>query len=375
MSPRNPFGGISPKRMMQGFKKLVRPPKKKISLKRGRSTKRGRSNKGGQGVYESFAKVSPRHIRQKFDKLMIYSDINADPTKFLGFIVFSGFAFGFVIAYVLNAFDILPLIFAFPLAFVLIEFSFYIMIQMSIDSKAKFVERVLPDALQLMSSNIRAGLTTDKALLMAARPEFGPLSEEIKRIGRETMTGRSLASALLKTTERIRSDSLEKTMDLIVSSLRSGGKLADLLDQISDDLRDQQMMQSEIAASVLMYVIFIFIAVGMGAPLLFAMSSFLVKLLIGNMQAISEGMPEDMEMAGAPISMTDISLDPAFIGMYAIISLCTSSFFGALIIGLILHGSAKSGIKFIFILLGLSIGLFFLGGYILDLTLGGMMEI
>ena len=156
---------------------------------------------------------------------------------------------------------------------------FYFAILLSIDSKAKFVESVLPDALQLMSSNIRAGLTTDKALLMAARPEFGPFAEEIRRVGKETMTGTTLADALMKINLRIKSDNLAKTLDLIVNSIKSGGKLADLLDQTSTDLRDQQIIQKEITASVLLYAIFVFIAIGMGAPLLFSMSSVGVKIL------------------------------------------------------------------------------------------------
>jgi len=43
--------------------------------------------------------------------------------------------------------------------------------------------------------------------------------------------------------QRIKSDNLSKTLDLIVSSIKSGGKLADLLDQTAGDLRDQQIIQ------------------------------------------------------------------------------------------------------------------------------------
>lgn len=325
-------------------------------------------------IYKFAARLLPGKMRKKFNQLVVYSEINLDPQRLLGFIIVFGLISGFVLGYILNLFKILPFILGFIGFFILVELVFYLWISLSVDSKAKFAEEVLPDALQLMSSNMRAGLTTDKALLLAARPEFGPLAEEIKRIGRETMTGGDLANALMKTTRKIKSENLKRTIDLIVSSIKSGGKLADLLDQIASDLREQQMVQKEISASVLMYAIFIFIAIGMGAPLLFSMSSFLVKLLVEMGSKIRTGMPTDTAGIKMPISMTTTQISPEFIDMFAIISLAVSSVFGSMVIGLILKGKAKSGVKYLLILLPLSIILFFIGGYVMGMLLGDMMK-
>jgi len=188
------------------------------------------------------------------------------------------------------------------------------------------------------------------------------------------MTGRNFAYALLKTTKRIKSESLNRIIDLIVNSIKSGGKLADLLDQTANDLRDQEMVRKEISAGVLMYAIFIFIAIAFGAPLLFAMSSFLVKLLTKNMALIAEGMPKGEVMSGAPISMTETQLDPEFISTFAMVSLTVTSIFGSLIMGLILRGNAKDGIKYLPFLLIISVGLFLLGSYAMDTIFGGVME-
>lgn len=327
-------------------------------------------------IYTPISRLVPRKINENFKQLISYSTIQAPPHQFLGFMIFSGFGLGFVIGYFLNYFGILHFILGFIGAFVVIEILIYALVLLSVESKAKFVEGVLPDALQLMSSNMRAGLTTDKALLLAARPEFGPLANEIRRIGRETMTGRSFTSALLRTTKYIKSDTLGKTMDLIVNGLKSGGQLTDLLDQIADDLRNQQMMEKEIGASVLMYAIFIFIAIGIGAPLLFSMSSFLVKMLVNMGTMIGGRMPQDIgEMGGSmPISMTSMNISAEFINTYAIVSLIVSSVFGSMIIGLILKGNAKSGLTYMLILIVMSISLFLLGSYGMDSVLGGMMQ-
>jgi archaeal flagellar protein FlaJ len=323
-------------------------------------------------LYAQVVRLLPKKMRQQFSELVNYSTIQSEPDDFLGFIIVFGLIFACVVAYIVSLLELAHPLIGFIGSFIAIELIFYLFVSFSVDSKTRTVEEVLPDALQLMSSNIRAGLTTDKALLLAARPEFGPLSEELRRVGRETMTGRNFAFALSKTTKRIKSESLNRTIDLIVNSMKSGGKLADLLDQTANDLRDQEMVKKEISASVLMYVIFIFVAIAFGAPLLFAMSSFLVKMLTQNMAIISKGMPVG-EMAGAPISLTQTSLNPEFVSMFALISLSVSSMFGSIIMGLILKGDNKSGLKYLPLLLLVSIGLFLVGSYAMNAVFGGMM--
>ncbi len=324
-------------------------------------------------LYAVLTKLFPRKLKKDFNQMILYSNIKLNPDRLLGFIILVGIAFSLYLGYFLTFLGV-PVIAGVLVSFIIIEAAFYMWIIFSIDSKAKFVESVLPDALQLTSSNIRAGLTTDRALLMAARPEFGPLAEEIKRVGRETMTGTALAVALTKMNSRIKSESLSKTMDLIVNSIKSGGKLADLLDSTAGDLRDQQMVQKEISASVLMYVIFIFVAIGLAAPLLFAMSSFLVKILSTMSNKISSSMPSDVAITGAPISITSVSIDSGFLMQYTLASLTISSIFGSLIMGLMMKGNAREGIKYLPILLTLCIGLYFLGSYVLDYFFKNMIH-
>lgn len=327
-------------------------------------------------LYTPLSRLIPRKTRQKFKEFMDYSTIHMPANDFLGLMVLGGIFMGSGVAFAAYYFEfVAPLLCTgvFFAVFLLTVAMFYMRVSFSIDSKTKAVEEALPDALQLMSSNIRAGLTTDKALLLAARPEFGPLSEELRRVGRETMTGRNFAYALKKTTKRIKSESLSRTIDLIVNSLKSGGKLADLLDQTASDLRDQDMIKKEISAGVLMYVIFIFVAIAFGAPLLFAMSSFLVKLLTKNIEMISKGMPSGDLMSGAPISMTSTNLDSGFISFFALVSLTVTSIFGAIIMGLILKGDNKSGLKYLPILLGMALALYFAGSYVMDSVFGQMM--
>ena len=112
-----------------------------------------------------------------------------------------------------------------------------------------------------MASNLKSGLTVDRALLMSARPEFGPFEEELNIVGKEITIGKELDVALTNMTKRIKSDKLEKTIALIVSGLRSGGRLSSLLEQTAENLRRQKLVEDKVRSNVLMYLIFIFVAI------------------------------------------------------------------------------------------------------------------
>ncbi|MEA1924660.1 MAG: type II secretion system F family protein [Candidatus Altiarchaeota archaeon] len=325
--------------------------------------------------------VVPKGVKTRFKSMIVCSTIEVDAEKLLSFMLLTGLFGAVLVAELFIYFnllgemqDIVKGLLGFVVGFVVVEALGYMFISMSVNSKTKKVEEALPDALQLMSSNIRAGLTTDKALILAARPEFGPLAGEIKRVGRETMMGRELAAALMDITKRIKSDHLTRTMELIVSSIQSGGELADLLDQTAGDLRDQQLIQKEISAGVLMYVIFIFIAIGVGAPALFAVSGFLVKMLVSNINIISAQMPAELS-AQATISITTVGVTSEFINMYSLIALVVSSLFGGIIMGLIRTGKVMDGITYIPILLFVSLGIYFIGNYAMNAIFGGMMGV
>jgi len=321
-------------------------------------------------------RIMPKRLRKSVKKMIGYSTFTMNSDEFLGWSVVLGIVCGFLVSVLVGTNYEIPPLALFGGSFAVIELLVYVWLSLNISGKASQVDSVLPDALQLMSSNIRAGLTTDKALILAARPEFGALEQEIRRVGKETMAGKGLAESLMKMTLNINSTSLSRTIELIVHSLKSGGQLADLLDQTADDIRDQQIIQKEISASVLMYVLFIFIAIALGAPALFAMSSFLVELLAGNMNMIAEQMPANFDSMGSmPISMTGVSVDPEFIRMYSYISMSVSCVMGSMIMGLILKGEEKEGFKYMPVLLVIALVLYTLGSWVLENTLGGMMMV
>jgi len=201
-------------------------------------------------------------------------------------------------------------------AFFVVTFIYFIVNAKLKDAAAiKKMEDVFPDFVGLMASNLRAGMTTDRAMLMSSRKEFAPLDKEILRLGKDIVTGKDMTLALKETGERINSDKIKKTIRLIISGIQSGGDLAVLLEQTAQNMRERNFVQKRAASNVLMYVIFIFFAVAIGAPILFGLSSVLVGILSG----ILGDLPSDTGSVGLPFTFSEVSVPLTFIFYFSIV--------------------------------------------------------
>lgn len=313
-------------------------------------------------MYEYVSKILPEPVRRSYMDLMKYCDIKTEHDKLIGFVILFGLELAFgatvVIFSVFNiAFSYMFLV-AFVAIYLIFEVAIYFRLLLSADAKAKVAEKSLPDALQLMAMNVKAGMTTDKALLLSARPEFGCLEKELNRAGKHILAGKNITEALMEMSGRIRSPLLERTINLLVEGMRSGGELADLLQQTAEGIQTQETVKDEIQSNVMMYAIFIFFAAGIGAPLLYGISTYLVGVL-GTQFAQFD---TSEIMAGSQISMMsghmNISLE--FLFLFPIVSLIVTSIFGSLIIGIVKGGTEKDGIRIIPVLLVVSLTVFLL---------------
>src|SRR3989338_3699231 len=318
-------------------------------------------------VYRLIARPLPRATIRFFEKLIVYADIEYDVEKFLGFVIVNSFLASIFLSFVLASAIKLPFYLFFFSFLVFLPFAFCMYLVFSADKRSKFIETVLPDALQMMSSNLRAGFTTDKALLLSARSEFGPLSKEINRVGTEITTGNDIEQSMLDSTKRVKSSIYERTMKLIVSGLKSGGRLSDLLEQTAKDLKEQQAVSKKVGTSVNMYVIFMFFAVGFGSPLVMSLVSVLLEVLIKGFSLLS--LPQQSNF---PLLISGIDINPSFIITFTVINLITTAIIGSLVIGLISKGKEREGIKYIPLLLAVSLGLFFAVRFVATKILGSL---
>ncbi len=323
-------------------------------------------------IYRTFAQLIPSGLRGKIKTFLSYTTITIDSESFIGFVTAYSLLLGVIAGFFLGlAYSISFWIF-FASVVVICNVMVYVWLMLLVDTKAELVEDALPDALQLMASNLRSGMTPEKALLLSSRPEFGPLKEEIDIIGRKVTLGKNIGLALMEMAKRVRSRRLVRAVELINSGLDSGGSLAILLEATSHDLREQFLVDKKIKASVTMYVIFIFSAAAVISPVLFGLSSFLVEIIQSSFSQIN--IPTSA-LASLPIRSGQISLDPAFVTSFIIFFQIVNCFMASIILGLISKGKQREGFKYFIVMVVIAIPLFFLTRYVIHGALGGLFNI
>src|SRR5450759_4232609 len=97
----------------------------------------------------------------------------------------------------------------------------------------------LTGMLQLLSNSLKTGYAIDRALETVASKSQPPVSTEFERVATEITLGTSIEDALSALLLRIDSPDLEFIVTAILLHTRVGGNLAEVLDTISDTLRDR----------------------------------------------------------------------------------------------------------------------------------------
>ncbi len=313
--------------------------------------------------------------RKRFSELLIFSGKEKTiPSLFIGkLILFSVFlGLGSLFSSLLFT-SLLNSMVAGLLGLLAPQLLVWLSLTLTADSKARKVELILPDALQLMSANIRSGMTLNRAIWLSARPEFGPLEEEIRRIGAQTLGGKPLDEALRSISARVDSKILDRAIRLIIEGMRSGGEMASLLDETAEDIRITHAIKEEIKSSVMMYSMFIIFATVLGAPMLFSVSIYFVKTT-GSLWSAQTGTDYSEFSTGflKPSAPTITSDD---LTIFAIESITLSTAFGAILIGLIQTGKAKLGVRYILPLTGFGLIMFFTALFVVGSLFSGLVVV
>jgi pilus assembly protein TadC len=323
--------------------------------------------------YRRFVYLTPKFYREKIRQEMIYAGINEEKIdRFIGFTVVFSILLAFVLAFNLWAFGfgLLGILVGAGLggSFILIV---NVIIGLIADSRAREIENLLPDALQLIAANVRAGMTMDKAIWLSARPEFGILEDEIRRVGAKTFGGKSIKSALYEMKDRIKSETLDRTAKLIVEGMESGGEIAQLLDQTSLNIRTSQALKKEVATSVTMYGMFIIFAAVLGAPLLYGISVYFVEVMnqLWGPQVLASA---EAFQGKALAKVTGPQITSNELLYFAIAAIFVTTLFGSLTLGLIKYGEEKRGIRYIPALILGGLGVFFMVRIVIGYFFGSL---
>jgi len=318
------------------------------------------------------SRVYPEGFRESFAQLLKEADLEIPPRVYMGTTVLMTL-FAMVISFIVSQ-TLLGTLYAIGITLVaalLISFMFYLFPLMSADNRAKHVEKVLPDAFFMIAANIRAGMTVETAILASAKPEFGPLEQEIRRVSTKTFAGIPLKDALKDMGERVRSKSLKRGLALLIEGNALGGQMASLLYEIGQDMRSQAALRREINTATMMYAIFIVFSTILASPILFATSVYYSTMsasITEQVSGVDELPPGAMTFGSAQGIIQGSSMTPEELRLFAIAAITTTTFGAAFTLAQIRTGKLLSGIRYVPLFVVAGLGMFFGALFGLDMV-------
>ncbi len=318
-------------------------------------------------MQKRFSEIIPEKRREKLLVELGYAGITEDLDEWLGKRLFLGmlfFAIGFLIPLSLGQYfelteigiQILAGLLLGIVFFVLTLLLYYLHLEYQIDDRRKRVENVLPDFLLLVASNLRSGMTPFNAFRNSSREEFGPLAEEIKTITAKSLGIESYRDSLKELSKKVNSRILSESISFFSQSLRSGGKLANLLEASAEDISKTQELKKEMISGTKMYVLFVLFVIIVATPLLMSISVQFLNMItsIQTEQNLSEGS------LNIGFLSSELLITSDFMQNLAIILFFGNAVLSSLFIGILMERKAKLGLKYSPVIFIAATALFFI---------------
>ena len=238
-----------------------------------------------------------------------------------------------------------------------------------ISERTRRVEKVLPDFLLMVSANLRSGMTPFAAFQAAARPEFGPLQTEILFISSRSLGSESFSDALKQLTNNIDSPMLRRMVAFFENELKSGGKLAYLLETSAEEIRETEEVKTQMVLATKSYAVFLAFILIFGLPLLLGISTQFLATFTKFQSHLEEGGGGGKQTMVGGMSAPKLKVDVKFIDQMAFVIICGTAFLTSVLIGVISEGKVLYGVKY-FPPLAMASGVMFLicktviGGFI-----------
>ncbi|MFH1211590.1 MAG: type II secretion system F family protein [Candidatus Woesearchaeota archaeon] len=325
----------------------------------------------------------PKTFRPNIKKFMLKAGFDDIPFRFFGYMFYASLFttlliyLNFVYRYLIGYSSLVVMVVSF-VAWVIIQLltigavmaGIYFFLNIRVYKRTKLIEEKLPDYLTLVSTNLKGGLSFEKSLWAAIKPEFEILAKEVTMVSKKVMTGNDLKDAMIEFSQKYDSPILRRTMELIISEIESGGRIVDVIDGMIVNLRKTKVLKAEMVANTLTYMMFIAVIVVIIAPALFALSNQLLTIMI-NFSSKLGNLPAATSL---PVSFNDMSLDIVDdFRFFSVAALFIISLFSSMIISIIEKGAVKAGLKYIPLFVVGSIVSYFIFSAVLSVAFSGLV--
>ena len=298
-------------------------------------------------------------IIEKYAKWIEFSKIKYPPALWIIISIASSILIG-VCTYILTLalikeVTLLPA--AFGLATIVLMIGYPYMKKESIVSG---IEKNFSDALKQMADTLKAGDTYESALREIVEADYGRLSEEMELALRRLEDGENIETSLKGFAEGIDSRLIQRTITIILDSIKTGASLAEILEEISEDVKDFQKLKEERKANTTMQFLFMIAAGGAIAPIIFGEISAVISAFT---KITSQAITQEQLTAAIETNNTITLL----IQTYLIISVLGSG----MMMALIREGKPNKSLIYIPLLLVLAFIMYYASNIVIKAMIAG----
>lgn len=179
--------------------------------------------------------------------------------------------------------------------------------------RIKLFDSQLNEGITIISNSLKAGYSFLQAIAVVAEETSDPFSKEFKKLLKEMSLGISEEDALKNLLSRVESEDLRLIMNAILIQKDIGGNLSEILDNISETIRERQKMKNELrtltAQGRLSGIILMLIPIFLGMAIYLFNKEYMMLLFTTSMGLIMVTAAIISEMFGLLMIKKIINID------------------------------------------------------------------
>ena len=185
-------------------------------------------------------KVKPRLVSRRFEDSLAMAGIHISAQEFM--LLWACLTLGPGLVGILVDLDLIAVLGICVVGFAVPP----VMVQRSKTKQQQLFNRQLGESLTIMSNCMRSGYSFQQAMHSISKEMQPPVSTEFGRVVREINYGATLEQALDHMAQRVSSKDLDLLISAVITSARVGANLSEILDTISETVRDRIRLREEV---------------------------------------------------------------------------------------------------------------------------------
>lgn len=191
----------------------------------------------------------------------------------------------------------------------------------------KAIDEHLPDLFRSIVQAQETGMTLPQAIEEASKRDYGPLTEELKKMAVQISWGMSFEESLLSLGKRVNTVLVQRTVPMIIEASRAGGRIEKVFDPMGKFIQTTLLLDKERRTQTRPYIAIIYVA--------FFVFLFTLVLLFRSLFLSMQGS----SILGAEV-MPQSTTERMFFHMTYI-----QAFFGGLVAGKMGDGAIRAGLR------------------------------